>query len=401
MDIKKVGRSMSFLFKKEKTYKHKIYTICGIRFTFLRPRYKKQSKLFNAIDPKTIQKNGFSVVADFENYSGETQNAFDMLKLFKESNIPYEAVNIKNPVTAPKYYTKIAVSTSEYFKHKNYNNVSLLVWEFESGMLEVRPYAFEGIQTVLTTSTFCYNYFKKIIPDGIKLVRIPYPFDFSSIPSEINPKARQKYGIKPSDFICFFNFAFSSSYQRKNPEAILKAFSLVLKGQKGAKLFIKTSGSEKSKYRERFFEKIREYGLENQTIVEEKSLKRDEMMDIINTSDVYLSLHRGEGVGLGMLEAMAMGKPVIATNYSGNTDFVKDGVAFPVSYKLVKPQENDLKIYNYVKLWAEPNVEEAAKILLKLYKNTDLRRDIGSKAKKFIQKEFDHKKIIKILEEML
>ncbi len=392
---------MSFLYKEEKTYKHKIYKICGLKFSFQRPRYKRQSKLFDAVDPKTIQKNGFSVVADFKNHSGETQNALDMLKIFKEFGIACEAVDIKKPTSAPKYYTKIAVSTSEYFKHKNYNNVSLLVWEFESGMLEARPYAFENIQTVLTTSTFCYNYFKKIIPAGVKLVHIPYPFDFASIPSKINEQTRAKYGIKPDDFVCFFNFAYSSSYHRKNPEAVLKAFALALKGQDNAKLFIKTSNSQKNKYRERFFEKIKEYGLQDQIIIEENSLNRSDMMDVINTSDVYLSLHRGEGVGLGMLEAMAMGKPVIATNYSGNTDFVKEGVAFPVSYKLVTPKENDLKVYNHVLLWAEPNIKEASEILLKLYQNPELKQNVGQKAKEFIKKEFDHKKIIKILREML
>ena len=47
------------------------------------------------------------------------------------------------------------------------------------------------------------------------------------------------------------------------------------------------------------------------------------MLDLIHCCDVYVSLHRAEGFGLGMAEAMKMGKAVIATNYSGNTDFTK------------------------------------------------------------------------------
>ena len=65
-----------------------------------------------------------------------------------------------------------------------------------------------------------------------------------------------------------------------------------------------------------------------------------EMLDLVAACDVYVSLHRSEGLGLSIAEAMAHGKPVIATGWSGNTDFMTPDNSFPVSYELVELTED-------------------------------------------------------------
>ena len=132
--------------------------------------------------------------------------------------------------------------------------------------------------------------------------------------------------------------------------------------------------------------------------MENENLSRVSMLNLINMCDVYMSLHRGEGLGLGMLEAMSMGKPVIATNYGGNTDFVLDNVAFPLNYRLVKPKELDFKVYQSVQKWAEPNLKQASDYLLKLYKNKKLREEIGQKAQLFVRQKFSLENFIQSLE---
>ena len=95
-------------------------------------------------------------------------------------------------------------------------------------------------------------------------------------------------------------------------------------------------------------------------------------------ADIVLSLHRGEGFGLVLAEAMLLGKPVIATGWSGNTDFMDGSNAVLVSYRLV-PARDDRSVYRG--LWAEPDVAEAAMLLRGLADDASLRRDLGERAR--------------------
>lgn len=196
----------------------------------------------------------------------------------------------------------------------------------------------------------------------------------------------------------FFNFSYSSSYFRKNPEAVLEVFANSLKDKPDAKLFIKTHYNNEVLH-ERFLNKIRQLGIEKQTVLECSNLSRQEIVNLIGMCNVYLSLHRGEGIGLGMLEAMSMGKAVIATNYGGNTDFVKEGIAFPVPYFLIKPEELDMVEYAYVKEWADPDKKEAERILHQLYENPGLAEEVGQNAKIFVAENFTAEKFVKDLDE--
>lgn len=99
-------------------------------------------------------------------------------------------------------------------------------------------------------------------------------------------------------------------------------------------------------------------GLVNKVIIIADLLTRSEFMTLLNNIDAYVSLHRGEGLGLGMLEALTLGKPVIATNYGGNTEFMSNELAFPVNYKLVESDDEYLPYIN-VKQWAEPDIDDA------------------------------------------
>ena len=82
----------------------------------------------------------------------------------------------------------------------------------------------------------------------------------------------------------------------------------------------------------------------------------------MSSCDAYVSLHRSEGIGLTIAEAMGLGKPVIATGWSGNTDFMDVSNAFPVGYRLVELEEN-VGPYHAGEVWAEPSVEHAAELM--------------------------------------
>lgn len=83
---------------------------------------------------------------------------------------------------------------------------------------------------------------------------------------------------------------------------------------------------------------------------------------LIACCDAYVSLHRSEGYGLTLAEAMALGKPAIATRYSGNLDFMSGATSKLVGYDMT-PVGQDLGPYRKDALWAEPRVSEAAKAM--------------------------------------
>jgi len=103
-------------------------------------------------------------------------------------------------------------------------------------------------------------------------------------------------------------------------------------------------------------------------------------------ADCYVSLHRSEGLGLTMSESMSLGTPVIATAYSGNLDFMDDSNSWLVPWTRV-PVGNGAEGYDPRATWAEPNLDDAARIMRHVWENQDEARAKGAAARETILKE--------------
>ncbi|MDC0165950.1 glycosyltransferase, partial [Synechococcus sp. AH-558-M21] len=110
----------------------------------------------------------------------------------------------------------------------------------------------------------------------------------------------------------------------------------------------------------------------------DKKLNREEIINLYGCSDTLISLHRAEGFGRILAESLMLGLDVVATNYSGNTDFCIGANAYPIDYDLTLIAEGEY-VHSKNQYWAEPNIDHAARILYNLYKNhrgsTSLRRN--------------------------
>lgn len=389
------------LFKVEKTPDYHIYHIFGFEFKRLRSKAKKTSVMYKNLKKTKLKTDGFSLVGSFNENSGEAEVGRAIIEAMKMSDIPFEVLDIYGK-QLPIYKHKISFTTGKHFKPVEYNNISQLVWEFESGMDEVRPYVLQGINGILTFSSFCANFFKPRCGDKIKIFKLHYPMHVDRSALEAPESVREKYGLAQDDFVVFFNFSFMSSYFRKNPEAVVDAFKMAVGDKDKVKLVFKTSGAKKApELVERLKNKIESLGLTDKVVFVEQFLATNEMRSLINCCDVYMSLHRGEGFGLGMLEAMLLAKPVIATNYSGNVDFTRPECSLLVDYKMVKPEQHDLEVYKYVQLWADANVETAANHLKDLYDHPEKRAEIGKKALDFALEFTDQDKFVEDMKGML
>ncbi|UUY09842.1 glycosyltransferase [Pseudomonas sp. J452] len=188
----------------------------------------------------------------------------------------------------------------------------------------------------------------------------------------------------PEDHFIFLHMSDVLSIpQRKNPMGVVEAFRLAFadKPEAKVKLIIKLSNLDhQPELSEAIFAAMDE---EPRIQLIHEYLDRNTLNNLLNACDCYVSLHRAEGFGLPIAEAMYLGKPVIATNWSGNVDFMNEENSLPVSYELVELTK-DYGPYKKGQFWAEPSQKDAATKMYEVYKQEDRAKTIGSLAAQHI-----------------
>jgi len=248
-------------------------------------------------------------------------------------------------------------------------NIAFWVWEFPS-FPERFLECFGVFDEIWTPSNFSQNAISQV--SGVPVVRMPHAID---IDPKVGPD-RERFGFGKDEFVFLIMFDFYSSYLRKNPVAAVRAFKAAFGDDTRARLVIKHINSGKHKGDLADFN--RELAGMNVQIID-RHLRMDEIYSLMASSDCYVSLHRSEGFGLTIAEAMALGKPVIATDYSGNTDFMDVTNSFPVRFEITEMQK-DFPPYEKGVTWAEPDVAHAAELMRLVFEDKVLRGRIAEKA---------------------
>lgn len=202
---------------------------------------------------------------------------------------------------------------------------------------------------------------------------------------------RQRWGFAEGDVVFVASFDINSDLTRKNPHATIAAFREMRalaedENAARARLVVKVNnpGDDKAQVH-RLDELKRLIGDDPAITLIASSLPYADVLGLYASSDVFVSLHRAEGLGLGLLESMAMGVPVIATGYSGNMDFMTDADSRLVDYHLVAVEGTSTGSYNPSTIgtdqrWAEPHVDSAAHAMLELMDDGS-RRELASAAR--------------------
>jgi glycosyltransferase involved in cell wall biosynthesis len=231
------------------------------------------------------------------------------------------------------------------------------IWGWETNSIPPRwQRAFALVQEVWVYSRFMAQNIGAVAP--VPVVALPPPVQRPAEPAE-----PLRLGV-PEGFLFLFVFDYLSTVQRKNPVGLIEAFRHAFAPGEGPRLLIKTINGPVRPLSEEEVLWAAD-GREDIHVVD-RSLTGEELDGLMAACDCYVSLHRAEGFGLTLAEAMAIGKPAIATGYSGNVDFMNEENSYLVDYTIgrVGPE---CEIYPPEGEWADPSVEHAAQLMREVY----------------------------------
>jgi glycosyltransferase involved in cell wall biosynthesis len=255
--------------------------------------------------------------------------------------------------------------------------------------------AFDLIDEVWAATTYTQKMYRHATDKPVTLMPLPVSVERAV------PVKRKSLGLVKKQFLFLYIFDFNSYLARKNPTAVVKAFLAAFpKNDQKVGLVIKTMNSNSKNPKWKKFQTLCQK--DSRIVLLEKTLDREKVLGLIDTCDAYITLHRAEGFGRTPAEAMLFGKPVVATDFSGNVDFVNNKTGFPVKWdkKSVKVGQYPFITKKSNAYWAEPCISHAAKQMQAALKSApDKKRE--SEIKKFALEQFSLVRISKLMKKRL
>ncbi|MCL3862714.1 glycosyltransferase [Actinotalea sp. K2] len=248
--------------------------------------------------------------------------------------------------------------------------IGMWYWEVEDFPPALRS-AFAHVDEVWVATDFVREAISRHTALPVRTVPPPLP-----VPSSSTAVSRADLGL-PDGFLFLFSFDFLSGMERKNPLGLIDAFRRAFPRGAGPTLVIKTiNATRKMADAERLRIRVAD---EPDVLLIEEYLDSERRDALTQHADCYVSLHRAEGLGLTLAEAMALGKPVVATGYSGNLDFMTPQNSFLVPWTPV-PVPPGCEPYPAGSPWADPDVDAAAAALRAVADDPEAAAAVGRRA---------------------
>jgi len=293
---------------------------------------------------------------DFEDRNGEESHGFEIV-----------AVNADE---LPDFVARLG---EDYF-----HGPRIGIWGWETNSIPARwARAFALVDEIWVYSRFMAENFSAVAP--VPVIALPPP-----VQRPAEPAMPLRLDVPEDRFLFLFVFDYLSTIQRKNPVGLIEAFKRAFAPGEGPQLLIKTINAPLRPLAE---EEVlwAAHGRPDIRLVD-RSLSGAERDGLMAGCDCYISLHRSEGFGLTLAEAMAIGKPVIGTGYSGNVDFMTPENSYLVDYEISRVGP-DCEIYPADGEWAEPSIEHAAELMRRVVEQPVEAAAIGDRAREDIARE--------------
>jgi glycosyltransferase involved in cell wall biosynthesis len=339
--------------------------------------------------------HGVNVVGFFRAEFGHGEAARRILAGIERAGVPHATIAVKtphhrekHPFTArgdrPVYPTNVVCLNPEHMLEfaqrggaelflERYT-VGVWCWEASRFPDSFRP-AFDLVDEVWVAS----DYVASIVADATaKPVHVfPMPVRVASPPA----LPRAELGLPEDRFVFLLAFDFFSTVERKNPLGLIEAFNRAFQPDEGPLLVIKTINGRRQAGELKRLERAAS-GRADVRLVDEY-VSAEQMRALVASCDCYVSLHRSEGFGFPLAEAMAYAKPVIATGYSGNLMFMDETNSYLVGFGLT-PIPPGSANYPAGALWADPDLDEAAAAMRRVIDHPDEAAERGRRGRETI-----------------
>lgn len=258
------------------------------------------------------------------------------------------------------------------------DRITIGVWGWETDVLPPSwgP-GFQHVDEIWVYTSFVAENLARLSP--VPVVVVPQAID---VPDPAGVDADM---IDGDTFTFLFMFDYFSTLQRKNPLGLIDAFKRAFAPGEGPRLLLKTI-NEKFRREAAADVRARIGGRQDIELVE-RYLEPGEIAALIAKADCYVSLHRSEGFGLTLADSMALGTPVIATGYSGNTDFMNERNSYLVDWTRTLVG-TDSDIYPPEGSWAEPDVDHAAALMRHVWEHPSEAREKAARARRDIEQQY-------------
>ncbi len=229
------------------------------------------------------------------------------------------------------------------------------------------------VHEVWAPSRFTAAALEPLLPGRVRIV--PHPV--AAAPPVPSALGRAAFGLPDAAVVTLVAFNLASSFERKNPLGAIEAHRLAFGDRPDRLLLIKVVNPH---HFPEDFEHLRAAATAPNVRIETRTLPPADNHALTAACDIVLSLHRSEGFGLGLAEAMLLGRPVVATHWSGNTDFMDADCAAMVPVHLIPARDPRGVFEAPGAVWADPDLGAAAAHLARLADDAGLRRGLGARA---------------------
>ncbi len=250
------------------------------------------------------------------------------------------------------YVAAVNTFPREYFRRsglrmrEGVRRIAVWYWEVDRIPAEWQP-ELGWASEVWAPTTFLAEAYRKCVS-----VPVVTMLPGLSLP-EFERKPRQYFDLPSERKLMLFSFDMGSVMERKNPLGLIEAYKRAFRDDDRVHLCIKVSRGEYGD-RARLKAACNSVGA---TLID-RVLPREDVLALLANADCYASLHRAEGLGLGLAESMLLGVPVLGTAYSGNLDFMTPANSYLVNATTVPV--GDIPPYPPDSVWAEPDLDHAA-----------------------------------------
>lgn len=299
----------------------------------------------------------------------------DMVASSENAMLPY-AINM---FCMPAPSTAAAILSMGRERMRDYHTIGFWPWELPE-MPQFWRHAYDFVDEIWASTHFTYSAFCRSSPRPVRQV----PFLVEA--SESDGKSRQDFGLPESRFLFGFAFDGLSGFARKAPLVAIRAFQRAFRSDDyGVGLVLKGLRVDADPAWRQVVDAI---GNDPRIHIVTASLTRGSLLDLWRSLDCFLSLHRSEGFGRNIAEAMLLGKPVIVTAHSGNMDFTDHETAALVACSL-RPVTNGEYPFGEGQLWAEPDIESAAVQMRRMLEDANFRNKFSSDGMSFIKNNYN------------